>query len=108
MQEVVVDQYGNLKDGIETVMVYGVALPSGLHPKANIARANTALLADAINTERKTGLTPRQLAEQRAELLWALQEMVEFFQPNACGSEDNKRDALNGAFRILNKIEAKP
>lgn len=50
----------------------------------------------------------RQLSEQRAELLWALQEMVEFFQPNACGSEDNKRDALNGAFRILNKIEAKP
>lgn len=50
----------------------------------------------------------RQLAEQRAELLGALQEMVEFFQPNACGSEDNRRDALNGAFRIINKIEAKP
>lgn len=49
-----------------------------------------------------------ELAEQRAELLGALQEMVEFFQPNACGSEDNKRDALNGAFRILNKIEVKP
>lgn len=78
MQEVVVDQYGNLKDGIETVMVYGVALPSGLHPKANIARANTALLADAINTERKTGLTPRKLAEQRAELLGALKRFTSY------------------------------
>lgn len=74
MKEVTVDKYGNLKDGRETVMVNGVALPSGNHPQENIARANTALLADAINTERKTGLTPSQLAEQRAELLGALKK----------------------------------
>lgn len=70
--------------------------------------SDSEIMEEALDINEETGLTPRQLAEQRAELLWALQEMVEFFQPNACGSEDNKRDALNGAFRILNKIEAKP
>jgi hypothetical protein len=38
--------------------------------------ANADLWAEATNTHHETGLTPRQLAEQRAELLEALQRLV--------------------------------
>lgn len=44
-----------------------------------------------------TGLSPRELAEQRDELYSALQQMVEFFSPYACGSEYNRAEALTDA-----------
>ncbi len=50
----------------------------------------------------------RQLVDQRDELLSALKEMVEFFQPNAWGSYDNQRDALKAAWAAIAKCEAKP
>lgn len=40
--------------------------------------ANADLIAEAFNVATETGLTPRQLAEQRAELLEALQAMIEW------------------------------
>lgn len=38
--------------------------------------ANAELIAEAFSVATETGLTPRQLAEQRAELLEALQELL--------------------------------
>jgi hypothetical protein len=106
MQEVTVDKYGNLKDGRETVMVNGVALPSGNHPQENIARANTALLADAINTERKTGLTPSQLAEQRAELLGALKKINAIPNKDIGGDWEEIEEARDIATAAIAKCEA--
>lgn len=42
------------------------------------------------------------------ELLEALQEMVEFFQPNAWGSNDNKVDALASARAAIAKATGQP
>lgn len=41
--------------------------PSKLHPIA-VAQANAYLIAEAFNVAEETGLTPRQLADQRREL----------------------------------------
>lgn len=43
---------------------------------AAAAEANAALIAEAGTVANETGLTPRQLADQRAELLEALKEVV--------------------------------
>lgn len=43
---------------------------------ARIAEANANLIAEAFNVATETGLTPRQLAEQRAELLEALIKLL--------------------------------
>lgn len=51
----------------------------------------------------ETGLTPRQLVERVEELEEALQQMVEFFQPYAWGSSDNRNDALDNANAVLSK-----
>lgn len=51
-------------------------LASTLGPEQNYWHA--ALIADAFNTFAKTGLTPSELAEQRGELLAAVQAMVEW------------------------------
>lgn len=56
----------------------------------------------------ETGLTPRQLVEQRDELVAALSEMCEFFAPNAWGSADNRRDALNNARSALALVKGEP
>lgn len=61
------------------------------------------LLADAGNTYNTTGLTPRQLVERVKELEEALQQMVEFFQPYAWGSSDNRKDAIDNAKAALSK-----
>ena len=42
---------------------------------ARVAEANARLIAEAGTVLHETGLTPRQLAEQRAELLEALQRL---------------------------------
>lgn len=43
------------------------------------AEADAHFIADAYNTHHETGLTPRQLAEQRAELLEALADAVSHY-----------------------------
>lgn len=43
----------------------------------DVTVANARLIAEAGTVATETGLTPRQLAEQRAELLEALQAMVD-------------------------------
>ena len=62
---------------------YGVADHTGFNLVAgcfgdvrggkDVAKANARLIAEAGTVYHETGLTPRQLAEQRAELLEALQ-----------------------------------
>lgn len=64
--EVVLDRHGNLTE-VSTgdyVVVSGVAMPSGNHPKKDEAKANTALLAEAINVFVETGMTPERLLEE--------------------------------------------
>lgn len=63
-EKVTIDRFGNLMDGRSMVLINSVGLTSGNHPDSNLAMANTALLADAINTERETGKTPSQLARE--------------------------------------------
>lgn len=43
----------------------------------SIGEANAELVADAFNTREETGLTPRQLAEQRAALLEACKSLYD-------------------------------
>lgn len=65
--------------------------------------ANADLIAEAFNVATTHGLTPRQLVERVKELEEALQQMVEFFQPYAWGSSDNRKDALDNARAALSK-----
>lgn len=44
---------------------------------------NATLIAEAGNVHHETGLTPRQLAEQRAELLEALEGLMAIFKDSA-------------------------
>lgn len=50
------------------------------HPENTLGmdetKANAGLIAEAFNVHRETGLTPRQLAEQRAGLLAALKAVM--------------------------------
>ena len=64
-------------------------------------RANAALIAEAGTVHHETGLTPRQLVEQRDALVAALAEMYEFFEPNAWGSSTNRSNALINALATL-------
>ena len=50
-----------------------ITAPAGLDMER---LANARLIAEAGTVAHETGLTPRQLAEQRAELLEALQDLV--------------------------------
>lgn len=43
---------------------------------------NARLVAEMFAVHHETGLTPRQLAEQRAELLEALCELVNAYEPD--------------------------
>jgi hypothetical protein len=74
---ILTDKYGNpqTKCG-ENLLLSGVSMPCGNHPKADEAKANTALLVEAINTATETGLTPRQLAEVNRELVEALEKLT--------------------------------
>lgn len=63
--------------------------------------ANAKLIAEAGTVHQETGLTPRQLVEQRDALVAALSEMHEFFSPNAWGSSENRSDALEHARAAL-------
>jgi len=59
------------------------------------------LIAEAGTVAHETGLTPRQLAEHRAELLEALQRMVEEFQ--GCVSERGQSFAYKQANAAIAK-----
>lgn len=41
------------------------------------AQENALFIADALNVTAETGLTPREMAEKRAELLWALEWVLD-------------------------------
>jgi hypothetical protein len=47
-------------------------------PDEGSAQGNAEFIAEAFNVADETGLTPRQLAEQRVELLVALQWMLRY------------------------------
>ena len=47
------------------------------------AEANACLIAEAGTVAHKTGFTPRQLAEQRAELVEALKDCVGYMEASA-------------------------
>ena len=49
-----------------------------IEPTSNYdeANANAELIADALNTANKTGLTPSELLEQREELIYTLKELI--------------------------------
>lgn len=59
------------------------------------------VMACALTVHEATGLTPAQLQARVAELEGALAAMVEFFPPYACGSADNRADALREAHKAL-------
>lgn len=75
-----VNKYGSLKvvceDGHDELLVSGVASPIAVHPRREEAAANGLILAEAINVLHETGLTPRELAEQRDRLLAALKGFI--------------------------------
>lgn len=54
-------------------------------------------LSDALH------LNDKRVDSQRDDLLAALCEMVEFFQPNAWGSNENRKDALANASAAIAK-----
>lgn len=58
-------------------------------------------IREASRVHHETGLTPRQLVEQRDALVAALAEMYEFFEPNAWGSSTNRSNALDNARAAL-------
>lgn len=63
------------------------------HTDNGIQRAH--LIAEAFNVYHETGLTPRQLADQRAELLEAL-KMVQFCTLGYCSACDGWMVSSNG------------
>ena len=67
----------------------GNFLKTGDNPKFEEACANAHLIAEAGNVYHETGLTPRQLADQRAELLALLVES----QTSVGGDWRARRDA---------------
>lgn len=66
-----------------------------------------ALRVQSESIFEEEGITPRQLQDQRDDLLHALKAMVEFFQPNSWGSNDNKVDALADARAAISKAEGR-
>lgn len=87
--------------GANGLMICMLAHSVNYADQAEEALANARLIAEVGTVHHETGLTPRQLLEQRDALESALSEMCEFFAPNAWGSSDNRRDALNNAEAAL-------
>lgn len=71
---------------------------SGLFPNINEAIANAKLFAEAGTVANETGLTPRQLAEQRAELLIALKGYM--------GAVDTMNAAMKDGVNVHGAISA--
>ena len=103
------------------VVAIAVTRGGGFHPPeaTPIARrivaccnACTGIPTEQLESDFAQGYEPwgdvQHLRAQRDDLLSALSEMVERFSPNAWGSDDNRRDALNEAQAVLNKHAATP
>jgi hypothetical protein len=56
--------------------------------------ANAALVAEAFNVHTETGRTPRQLADERDELLAALKSLASFTDGNICRHETTHRGGI--------------
>jgi len=71
------------------------------------AETNASLIAEAGNVYHETGLTPRQLAEQRGKLLSQLRIMCGKFE-GCMGDWENPEfhDEYNAALAIIAKCEA--
>lgn len=67
----------------------------GDHPKE--VKANARLIAEAGTVLHETGLTPRQLAEQRAELLEALEQLLYMKDGQAARSQGSTSPYAKGA-----------
>lgn len=87
-QQFVEDEGGTLAVSFpgwhHAIEVYAHAADSSMA----IGEANAGLVAEAFNTLDEIGLTPRQLAEQRAELLEALRLFVEHAEQVDVGGGD--------------------
>lgn len=71
--------------------------------------ANAALIAEAGTVYHETGLTPRQLVEQRDALAAAVEAMHKAFHPITCGNSESQSDALESARAALALVKgAKP
>lgn len=72
------------------------------------AKASADLIAETFNVHAETGLTPRQLVEQRDGLLASLKVMSEKFE-GRMGDWENAEfhDGYNAAIAIIAKVEAK-
>lgn len=68
---------GYILAGSEALKVVGVQTPCVVGPSRLEAVRNSQFIADAFNVAHETGLTPRQLAEQRDELLAALRSVTD-------------------------------
>jgi hypothetical protein len=68
--------------------------------------ANARLIIDAFNVATETGLTPRQLAEQRANMLAALKELVKKFE-RCAWAHGNTRSVIDIAVKPYLDVIAK-
>lgn len=77
-------------------------------------RANIALICEAGTVATETGLTPRQLADQRAELLEALRQIVtryvELVNSGDCGSwnPENELEVMDARAAIAKATGEQP
>ena len=77
--KVVIDKYGSIvTENGSKLLVKGIEIPLGQHEEAE---ANAELIAEAFNVTNECGLTPRQLFEQRNELLDVLEELYNSMNP---------------------------
>ena len=68
--------------GHNSILCADIAIPCGSHDLRSEAVANSELLLQAGNVYHETGLTPRQLAEQRDVLLESLKNLVGVIWPS--------------------------
>ena len=65
--------------------------------------ANAALIAEAFNVANETGLTPRQLADQRAELLVAAQMLADLYHGKGNGRSFPTQEQCDFAAAVIAK-----
>lgn len=97
------NKYGRICSGAaghETILCADIAIPCSYHDLHSEAVANSELLLEAGNVHHETGLTPRQLALQRGELLKALKYARRFV--------DVRDVDTTYISAIIAKVEAKP
>ena len=109
------NKYGRICSGAaghETILCADIAIPCRYHDLHSEAVANSELLLEAGNVHHETGLTPRQLAEQRDVLLESLKNLVGVIWPSepattsdGCYTGDQKEQQARA---IIAKVEAKP